>query len=375
MMSNIKIKIKAILYFLLKWLPVQENKILFQSFNGNNYSCNTKYLYLAIKDKKKYKCVWIYNKDDYLEDLSESIIVKNSSIKSIYHYATSKHWIINCNLYPPYKPKKNQIYTQLWHGIPLKKIGMDIDKDISDKKIWIKDSHNWNYFISNHEVYNSIYEKAFSINKEKIISLGIPRNDIFNNDILKERAYKNIRNALGDIINNKKIILYAPTFRDDEYKDGNCKINIDFKKFNMELGEDYLLILKVHPNVAKMLDIKDLPSNVINASNYNDIQELLTITDILITDYSSVFFDFSLTGKPILFYCYDLEKYEKELRGFYFDFYNFVPGPILQKEDELYYAIKNIEDYNYYDVKGFSKKYNANSNENCIHKILEKLQI
>src|SRR5699024_4221444 len=153
-----------------------------------------------------------------------------------------------------------------------------------------------------------------------LLEYGYPRNDILYNwnSKLKVEELKKRLNLPTD----KKVILYAPTWRDDEfYSVGKYKFSLKLDLENMEraLDEEYIIILRMHYLIASNLDISDYPSFVFDFSNYSDISELYLVSDILITDYSSVFFDYANLKRPILFYTYDLEKYRNQLRGFYLD--------------------------------------------------------
>src|SRR5690606_28064040 len=167
---------------------------------------------------------------------------------------------------------------------------------------------NWDYLISPSPYATKAFKSAFRFNK-KILEVGYPRNDIFYKEERHQLA-KTVKNKLH-IPKNKKVILYAPTFRDNQTLQKNkfyFDINLDMHKMKEKLGEDYVLLLRMHVIVKNKIEIDEtLQSFVYDVSNYPDIQELLLITDILITDYSSVMFDFANTEKPMLFYTYDLE--------------------------------------------------------------------
>ena len=144
---------------------------------------------------------------------------------------------------------------------------------------------------------------------------------------------------------DKKVILYAPTWRDDEYYDkGKYKfsLHMDIKEYQKELGEDYILLLRTHYFISDQLNLDEFDGFAFNVSKYDDIAELYLISDICITDYSSVFFDFANLKRPILFYTYEFEKYRDILRGFYLDIENEVPGPLLSTDEEVIDALKNI---------------------------------
>jgi CDP-glycerol:poly(glycerophosphate) glycerophosphotransferase (EC 2.7.8.12) len=177
-----------------------------------------------------------------------------------------------------------------------------------------------------------------------MLEYGYPRNDLMYHPE-KEKIASEIKRKLH-IPEGKKTILYAPTWRDDEYYGrGEYKftLKLDLKLLKKELGNDYIVLLRTHYFIADKLDVTGLEDFVVNVSNYDDITELYLISDILITDYSSVFFDYANLRRPILFYTYDLEKYRDMLRGFYLDIEKDLPGPLLFTDEEVVEAIKNID--------------------------------
>ena len=206
------------------------------------------------------------------------------------------------------------------------------------------------------------------------------QNHIFYN---KDENYINqkksiIKQKLG-IQDNRKIILYAPTFRDDEINKAKkhiINLQIDLQQMKEQLGDDYILILRPHIIISNALQLdSSLNDFVVNGSDYNDISDLFLITDICITDYSSVMFDYANTGKPMLFFTYDFENYKNNLRGFYFDFENEAPGPLVQTNEELVSAIKNIDNVqNTYEEKyeNFYNRFCTFENGEAAQKIVRK---
>ena len=179
-----------------------------------------------------------------------------------------------------------------------------------------------------------------------MLETGYPRNDIlYTKGDEKERLIKEIKGELS-VPEDKKVILYAPTWRDDEfYGSGQYKftLQLDLDRLQKEFGDEYVVVLRTHYYVVDALDLTPYKGFVYNGSTYNDIARLYLISDVLITDYSSVFFDFANLRRPMLFFMYDLEKYRGTLRGFYFDAEAELPGPILQTNDEMVEAIANLD--------------------------------
>lgn len=326
-------------------LPVKKNMIFLESFLGKSYSDNPKYIYEYMKNNSdQYKYVWSFNEKKGIPGNPKQ--VKRFSLKYFYYLATAKYWISNSRLPKDLKKREETTYLQTWHGTPLKKLVFDM-KDIYSadpnyKYNFYKQSRRWDYLNSANQYSSEIFRRAFLYDGE-MLEYGYPRNDILyqkNN----EKDIKQIKDKLK-LPSNKKVILYAPTWRDDEfYGSGRYKFNLklELERLQKELGENYIVILRMHYFIANQMDISQYQGFAYDYSKYDDIAELYLVSDILITDYSSVFFDYANLQRPILFYTYDLEKYRDTLRGFYINIEEEVPGPLLKDTDEIVESIKNI---------------------------------
>lgn len=328
------------------------NNIIFESFFGKQYSDNPKSVYNYIKNNfPEYDLYWSMDrrhKDRFqIEDVKS---ITRLTPKWIYLMATAKYWVVNSRL-PSWIPKpKHTVYLQTWHGTPLKKLGIDIENvSMADtntkeyKREFLKEAEKWDYLISANKYSSEIFRRAFGY-KGKIIESGYPRNDYLY-------AHNNIENIAEvksklNLPKAKKVILYAPTWRDNDfYHTGRYKfnLNLDFSKLKESLGDDYIILLRMHYLIAENLNIEDFTGFVYDCSSYNDINELYLISDFLITDYSSVFFDYANLGRPMLFYVYDMEDYRDNLRGFYFDFEEKAPGPLVKTTEEIITEVKKVE--------------------------------
>ena len=356
---------------------VDDKTIFFESFGGASASCSPKaidnYL-IENKDYKDYKFIWAFKnpEKDHLIKRNKNLIIVKSKSKDYYKYLSkSKYWIVNSLLDLSVIKKKNQIYVQCWHGTPLKKLRCDITVTgsvLNTKEEVIKrnnlDVAKIDYFISPSKYSTEKFTSAFNLknlNKENIIiEKGYPRNDKLIN--YTQNDINDIKEKLN-IKTNKKIILYAPTFRDDEHKSGlgyTYKLNIDFDKLKKELGKDYVILFRAHYFIANSFDFNKYKDFVYNVSDYDDINDLYIISDLLITDYSSVFFDYAILKRPILFYMYDYKNYKTKLRDFYLDLKE-LPGPIIEKQEDLVKDIKQIDKvFNKYKeyYQTFNKKFN-----------------
>ena len=328
-------------------LPIKKDLVFFESFLGKNYSDSPKYIYeYMLENNMNYKYVWCFDEERKLPGTAKT--VKRFSLRYFYSLARAKYWVSNSRL-PRYLDKREEnVYLQTWHGTPLKQLVFDMDEVYSAnpnyKRHFYEQSRRWDYLSSPNKYSSDIFRRAFKFNK-KFIEAGYPRNDILYNKNT-EQDINAIKKEIGVPL-DKKVVLYAPTWRDDEfYSRGKYKftLQLNLEKMKEELGDEYIVLLRMHYFIASQMDISEFEGFAYDFSAYDDIAELYLVSDILITDYSSVFFDYANLKRPILYYTYDLEKYRDTLRGFYIDIETEVPGPLLRSTDEVIDAIQNIND-------------------------------
>ena len=333
-------------YFLKK--SMKKNWILFESFFGKNYSDSPKYVYeyLAKNYPGDYKFIWVIDKKNTKIPYKHAK-VKRFGIRYSYYLARCGYYVFN-GRQPEWVVKRpGNVFLQTWHGTPLKKLAFDI-KDVNSatpryKQQVYNQSRVWDYLIAPNAFSGETFRRCFMFDNT-MLETGYPRNDILHNAD-REQLAAMLRKRLG-IPEGKKAILYAPTWRDDEfYAKGQYKfeLHLNLEHMKKELGKEYVLLLRTHYFIADSLDVSALQGFAYNVSKYDDISELYLISDILITDYSSVFFDYANLKRPMLFFTYDLEKYRDILRGFYFDIEKEVPGPLLFTTEEVVSAIHNID--------------------------------
>ncbi len=354
-----------------KIFKVKNNKIIFQSspdkIDGNPYA-----LYKYIKDNcpDEFETRWLISKKTDISLVDKKDCSYSRTFRYFYDLATSKYWIRSHFNGSILKKKKNQIYLQLWHGAgEFKKCGYDIeDKLPIDKRKPLEYIEECNCFLAAEKYVASTMKTSIGFNKP-IEEFGMCRTDYLVNLNKKEIE---ILKKKYNLLKNKKTILYAPTFRDNNLDNNNYELPI----LSLKDNKDVNVIICLHPLVAKSLKITKLPDNFYNYSGV-DIIELLTISDVLITDYSSTIFDYSILERPIIFYMYDIDEYLK-YRAFYLDYKKDLPGPIIKTENELYDSIKNIDEIEKKyrkQLKNFNKKYNymndGHVNERIVNKIKE----
>lgn len=368
------------------FIPVKKNMVIFESSNGRNYTGNPRYIYEEILKEgleDKFQCVWIFQ-DVNTKIPGNAKKVKKPRFKYLYYTLRSEFWIFDSrHQYYLKKPKKTK-YIQTWHGTPLKKLGLDMDYlnmsgDTDIKKYQMEFKKNtkiWDYLISQNSYSSEIFRRAFAFNGE-MLEIGYPRNDILINKN-NEKDIKKIKDKLN-IPKDKKIILYAPTWRDNEYyksEEYKFATEMDFDKMYEELKDDYTLIVKFHYLVKENINWDKYNDFIIECDAGWDIQELYLISDIMITDYSSVMFDYALLKRPMIFFAYDLENYKNTLRDFYFDMVADVPGPIIEDSHDLVYYLKDLdlnkynEEYNE-KYKKFNKKFNQFDKGTACKEILD----
>lgn len=368
-MNNFKKIIDLLLQLLLiifsYFIKKDKNLLLFWAWVWNSFKWNTKYLFLYWIKETKFNCYWITRNKELYKYL------KSNWYEVIYLY--SKEWFFKIL-------KSNVLFIEMWaqdcvytwqifwnfnffnlrHWTPLKKIWEDMINENIWKSlniqykirdiIWknIKSSSNLKYISSPSNFVSNIFKNAFYNNN--IYITWYPRNDIFFNDkLIIDKFYSTL-----ELWKYKKIITYTPTFRDNSNispftKDFLTQGNLYFKEKN------YLFLIKLHP-YDKSIDLDlNIYSNIKSIDKKIDLQELLVYTDILITDYSSVFFDYMITNKPVIYYSYDYEFYIKNCRWLYLDYYKDLPWPFIKNEKDLIKCINNINEW-FYDEK-YQKKY------------------
>jgi CDP-glycerol glycerophosphotransferase len=263
--------------------------------------------------------------------------------------ARSKYLISNDDMQLPFRKRDGQFYMQTWHGTPLKRIGFDITNPqfISGTAYFdhlARDVAQWDLLLSPNPFSTPIMRGAFRYDGE-IGEYGYPGNDLLCRADTAEAAAR-VRARLG-LPAGKRVVLYAPTWRDNQvYANGRryrFDMRLDLERAWRELGEDYVFLIRGHHHNADDVPAGMRDGFALNVTAYPDITELYLASDVLVTDYSSAMFDYAVTGRPILFFVYDLAEYRDSLRGFYFDFEAEAPGPLLPDSAGVIEAIRDVD--------------------------------
>lgn len=363
--TNSKSKNRSMYQLKDKLENVSNTTILFETFGGKNYSDSPKYIYeYMIKNYPEYNYIWVFKNPDKNIIPGNAKKVEKDSKEYYEAYSNAHYWVTNARTPLYLNKKENQTYIQTWHGTPLKRLANDMKvvrmpgtTTPAYKRNFHEETSRWDYLISPNRYSTEIFESAFWMDRERILEVGYPRNDILINRT-DDTEFKNHLREMLNIPNGKKVILYAPTWRDDEFiKKGQYLFDLRINLENMQkkLGDDYVILLRMHYLIAIALNLEGYEDFAIDVSNYDDISELYLISDALITDYSSVMFDYGILKRPQFFFDYDIDKYDKGLRGFYMDYKKDLPGPIYTDPFELADGLKQIDQV--------SNEYKSNIND------------
>ncbi len=335
---------------------INDKKIVFTNYMGRGYGCNCKYLVEEIVARKSdYELVWLINDSEDKSVFPKEVrLVNYKSEEALRELATAKFLVSNYHLNyfikKGFRKSDKQVYIQMWHGsFGIKKIEKHVP-GLTESKMWLKvaqlNSAMTDYWISNSDFETDVYKNAFW-DVKNIKLLGHPRNDIFFKD--NTRLAHKVLDRL-DADTSKKIVLYMPTFRED-YRLDCYDIDVDrlCETLQKRFSGDWVLVLRLHPRIAAMatkyMD-RYGKERIVDATNYDDVQELIASADVMISDYSSCIFDYLLTKKPGFIYATDIDEYDKE-RGFYYSLYE-TPFSIATNNDEL---CKMVEEFNEEDYE------------------------
>lgn len=358
--------LRCLFSFLSEYVPIRKNRIVCYSFNGGQYSCSPKAIseYLEKKYPEKFEIIWAFRKNTSVEKnkmLNKFTVVPYNSLRFLYYYASAKFIITNIYPYQLLKTKSGQIVIDTWHGGGAYKVaGFDLNNKNQDNKKLLSEmefnTKNISLFISSSKMFTKHFIRSGLRFKGKVLKTGLQRNDIFflspeEKEKIKQKTFKKI-----GLEKNTHFCLYAPTWKYDEKYPFVFHAKTLSKALEQRFGGKWVIVTRMH-HLAK----NKINGNVIDASNYPDMQELLLSADFLISDYSSAIWDYSLTHKPCLLYTYDLKNY-LDKRSMYIDIKKW-GFPLCETFDELINAIVTFDEadfvermkYHYNLMGGYDK--------------------
>lgn len=317
------------------FVPVDEKMVLFVSFMGKSFNDSPKAIYDFMNSQPGYqdlRCIWAF---EHPEKYPELETVKIDTPAYFNRALKAKYWITNTNIERGlHFKKKKQIYLNTWHGIALKHIGNDCPgrKDFNFRSV--------NFLVVSGDYDEKVFRSAFRAKEESYLRCGMPRNEELW--LANEDRKKSLRSKLN-IPESKKVLLYAPTWRDstDGGKSYSIKPPIHFEEWKKQLGDDYIVLFRAHHQTTKILGV-EFNEFVRDASDYPAVNDLMIASDLLITDYSAIAFDYSILCKPILCYAYDYDSYLKD-RGTYFEIDERYPNKSCRTEEDLLRRIVSID--------------------------------
>lgn len=354
------------------FVPTDEQMVIF-SGHTRKYNDSPKALYeymLAHPEAySKYRCVWALEDPENVEIPGNPMKIKADTLEYFKYTLKAKYWVtcVNIERSLHYK-KRNCRYLNTWHGTPFKHIGNDagVRKDY--------DFGSMDFFCYASDYEKEIYKRAFRVREEALIPTGLPRNDTLYG--VTENEMKELKKEMGLPL-DKKVILYAPTWRESNDKGSSYVIKppVTAKKWEEALGKDYVVLFRMHAYSNKVLGI-EFNDTIRDFSAYPDVNDLFKISDILISDYSASMADFSILERPVLCFAYDYEEYRKE-RGLYMDYEKEMPSGLLRTEDEV---LRYIEEMDYEKesektrdmLKGKLLQYGGHATKDCLDILFEK---
>lgn len=350
---------------------VIENRVTFLSDSRTDFSGNFEFVYKELQERGGYEIKSL---------LKPSIKAKRSfkeKLEFLEYLATSKYILLD-DYYPQiykYKIKDEIEVIQLWHATgAFKTFGFSRMGKKGGPSVRSKNHRNYTKAIVSSSSIKKHYAEAFGISEDKVIATGVPRTDIFFDEEYKASKMAELYEKYP-ILKEKKVIMFAPTFRGNGQNTAHYNFEqLDLDLMKEKLGDEYMVIMKLHPFIKEIPNWEEEYQDfILDLSHEREINDLLFISDILITDYSSVCFEYALLNRPMIFFAYDLEKYIAS-RDFYYPYEAFVPGPIVKTCDELVDVIQN-QDFNQEKLEKFRTKFFDHLDGKSTERVVDLLKI
>lgn len=347
------------------FIRTDNNLVLFTA-QAKQFNDSPKTIYLYMMEHgmtKEYHCVWAVDTPGKYKIPGNADVIVIDTLRYFITALRAKYWVCSVNIERGlHFKKKETVFLNTWHCVPTNYMGNAVGK---------RKDFDWRK--TDYICYSGNYEKPIIIRdcvayEKNLLPSGLPRNDILFH--VDEKLIVETRNKLK-IPEGKKVLLYAPTWRDsnDFGKDYDMSVPINWNEWEKMLAKDYIMMIRTHPLTTKLLNVK-YDSFIWNFSNYPDVNDLMIAADILISDYSSIIFDYSILGRPFICFGYDYDEYVKK-RDFYFDLNKEFPSGIIRSEREVLNLIKNM-DYKEQCQKTIEMRnkfveYGGHATEQCIN--------
>ena len=337
-------KLQKMFMYSCRLFPVNRKKAVFSSYNGTRFNDNPRAIFEEmVRQRPDWQYIWLMSEET--ATIANAKIVKTGSFDAMFHLATAKLWIDNCRKDYWIVKRKKQYYVQTWHGdVALKKVEKDTENTLSAEylKCCHADSKMANLFIAGSSWREQNYRKAFWYDGP-ILMKGMPKSDIYYKEV--DPIHRKVCECFG-VSNETHLCLYVPTFRNN----GNLNCyDIDYHKLLVLLaqkwGGTWIVLVRLHPNLQVEQEALKYDGEVRNASFFDEVNELIVASDLVITDYSSCMFDALEARKRVILYASDLEDYLKE-RNFYFALEE-LPFPLAKDNEELSLCVKSFDEKGY----------------------------
>lgn len=379
---------------LSKGVTMDARQVFFEAYGGRSISCSPKALYQAMLADGRYdgyRFVWSVREKEREaaeRELGDRTRIVTRGSRDYYEaLAGSGTLILNTRLPEYVWPRKGQTYVQCWHGTPLKRLGYDVTIETSNAlnttaelaSRFGLDACKWTYLLSPSAYTTRHLCDAFGLPEGKrgavVIEEGYPRNDELarNDDV----TLASICKRLG-IPDGRKVLLYAPTWRDDSYRAGvgyTFDYLLDLDLLRRELGEGWTVLFRAHYYIANEFDFLAYGDFVVDVSGVDDVNDLYLAADVLVTDYSSVMFDYANTGRPMVLFVPDRKHYDESIRGFYLDF-DAIPAPKCETSEQVADQLRQLDTWpeRYGDAyRAFRQTYCPHDDGRASERVLERV--
>lgn len=383
-------------------IPTNSKAVLFQCFGGRQFGCSPRAIYERMLEDPRFddfNLIWAVKESELEKFADEPLLqraqfVKVGTDEYLETCARAKYWIFNTRVAEYITPKADQVYVQCWHGTPLKRLGYDVTIETQNAlnttdelaERFGMDSKKWNYLLSPSAYTSKHLADAFGLEEERrpsvVLEEGYPRNDRIVRVCEDPQALSAFTAAFREELGipaDKKILLYAPTWRDDSYESGKGYVMedtlLDFPALQAALGDEWVVLFRAHYYIANHFDFSAYEGFVYDVSKQADINDLYIVADALLTDYSSVFFDYANTERPIMFFWPDYQHYANDIRGFYFDL-DELPGPHCLTNDDVIAAVQDLPNYDEKYGEGyaaFREKFCPKDDGHAAERVIQKV--